>query len=254
QRGAASGGEHVGEQLGFGGLAGGHARGQGAHRGGGGVLGGVLEHRQAALVVAQHQAQEQGVELGGGGAAQGVEFGGGGHAGHGGHRAGVLVRTPVVTAVAVAVAHPAHVPLHRLRGRVPQLQPALHAADLVRLGGEAVVGQAADLGVGGAGERDARHLHRLVVVGGHVLQEADVHGGRVGLAAAVQRQPQRAADHHAEQDRGHRAEHQHGGTGPARTPGRVAVVVAVVGVVAGVVVGGVVLGGRGDRRIGGVAH
>src|SRR5690606_40576641 len=114
QRGAASGGEHVGEQLGFGGLAGGHARGQGAHRGGGGVLGGVLEHRQAALVVAQHQAQEQGVELGGGGAAQGVEFGGGGHAGHGGHRAGVLVRTPVVTAVAVAVAHPAHVPLHRL--------------------------------------------------------------------------------------------------------------------------------------------
>ena len=68
----------------------------------------------------------------------------------------------------------------RQRAGPPQLEPALHAADLRGLGGLDVGGELLEGRVRGVIPLPGGHLHRLLVVHGHVLGEPDVHrvGGR----------------------------------------------------------------------------
>ena len=99
------------------------------------------------------------------------------------------------------VGHPGHVPAARQRGRAPELQPALHAADLGGLGGLDVGGELPQHRVGGVVALPGRHLDGLLVVHGHVLREPDVDG--------VPARGRRSRAGQPEQQAGSRAEQQH---------------------------------------------
>ena len=141
------------------------------------VLGGVLGHVDAALVVGDHQVGEQLVGGRPRGGQQLVELVLGGHAGHAVQRDGLV--------------HPGH----RLAGLVGRPLPGVeeqadHVAVLELLVVDDRLGDRAQHGVllgGGLLQVDEGHAHGLVVVGAHVLQEADVDRvGRRPLAAAEQ--------------------------------------------------------------------
>ena len=143
----------------------------------------VLHHRKPALVVTQHQLQVQDVDGRTGGLTQR------GHVLRGLAMPGIVdiesghvpaVGGPVVVTVRVLGLHPAHVAAGRQRRLIPQREPALHLPDLILLGGEDVVREAAHRRVGGVRQRDRRHLHRLAVVHAHVLRESDVDGTGLG--------------------------------------------------------------------------
>ena len=128
-----------------------------------GLLHERVDHLQRAVVVRDHQGQEQPVEVG---ALQGREpghVGGRGHAGHG----------------ALHV-HPA---MHRGIGHALAAfaQPVLHEGDLVGLRGVDPAGHRNQLGQVGAVFHHLGHLHGLVMVMDHVAHEGDVIDGVAGV-------------------------------------------------------------------------
>jgi hypothetical protein len=126
----------------------------------------LVDHGQCALVMLDHEGQEQAVELR---AARAIQLGhllGGEHAGH-----------------EVAHGHPGHG--HRvlhLCGRIRRWQlslgqPPLHEGDLIALRDLDAPRENADALAGTVRRRPARHDHRLRVMTDHSLHEADVGRG-----------------------------------------------------------------------------
>lgn len=210
QRGAAARRQHVGHQRRLGRLRLGDRIREVAHDVGLGVLLGVLGHAQATLVVADHEPEELHVE---GVSRQRPELGELFLRRHPGHDCGVHVHG--VAGVPARVVHPAH-DLTAGRGVAPEGQPALHAADLVRLRRPDVERQSADGGVLAAVEGGVRHLDALQVVERHVPGEPDV--DRTGLGCVVPAEAQRHCQPAAQQDQpdGDDRQQDH----PQRTPGR----------------------------------
>lgn len=129
----------------------------------------ITDHNEGAVVVLDHQLEEEPVEGAAGGAGERVELLLGKHAGH-----------------QLAVTHGGvHVGVRRRHLLVAGAEPALHLRDLVLLGDGDAFGEEEHLGAAGAVGHELGHDERLCVVSDHVLHEADIGEGVAIADAAV---------------------------------------------------------------------
>ena len=131
-----------------------------------GVGRGPLGHLDPADVVGDHQPGEPVVEVAAAARTELLELGRGRHPRH------VVPRRPVP--------HPRHGPRRRVL-LVPLLEDVVEEPDLGRLRRHDLTGEVAEQRIGAALLVGEPHLHRLLVVRRHVVEEPDVDGVAVGV-------------------------------------------------------------------------